>query len=95
MSRLCEGRIAIVTGAGRGIGREHALSLAAHGAKVVVDSGIVLTGGGALLKGLDEIIHKETHLPVTIAAEPLSCVARGLGSLLGDIDLLERVALAA
>jgi len=61
----------------------------------MVDSGIVLTGGGALLKGLDEIIHKETHLPVTVAAEPLSCVARGLGSLLGDIDLLERVALAA
>src|SRR5881296_2560731 len=61
----------------------------------MVDSGIVLTGGGALLTGLDEIIHKETHLPVAIAAEPLSCVARGLGSLLGDIGLLERVALAA
>ena len=61
----------------------------------MVDSGIVLTGGGALLTGLDEIIHKETHLPVTVAAEPLLCVARGLGSLLGDIGLLERVALAA
>jgi rod shape-determining protein MreB len=61
----------------------------------MVDSGIVLTGGGALLTGLDEIIHKETHLPVTIAAEPLSCVARGLGSLLDDIRVLERVALAA
>jgi rod shape-determining protein MreB len=61
----------------------------------MVDSGIVLTGGGALLTGLDEVIHKETHLPVTIAAEPLSCVARGLGALLGDIGLLERVALRA
>jgi rod shape-determining protein MreB len=61
----------------------------------MVDSGVVLTGGGALLTGLDEIIHKETHLPVAIATEPLSCVARGLGSLLGDIGLLERVALAA
>jgi NAD(P)-dependent dehydrogenase (short-subunit alcohol dehydrogenase family) len=37
MTRLCEGKIAIVTGAGRGIGREHALSLARHGAKVVVN----------------------------------------------------------
>jgi rod shape-determining protein MreB len=61
----------------------------------MVDSGIVLTGGGALLTGLDEVIHKETHLPVTIASEPLSCVARGLGTLLADMSLLERVALAA
>jgi len=59
----------------------------------MVDSGIVLTGGGALLTGLDEIIHKETHLPVTIARDPLTCVVRGLGALLEDIKLLERVAL--
>jgi len=59
----------------------------------MVDSGIVLTGGGALLAGLDEIVHKETHLPVTVAAEPLACVARGLGALLDDIGMLERVAL--
>jgi rod shape-determining protein MreB and related proteins len=59
----------------------------------MVDSGIVLTGGGALLAGLDEVIHKETHLPVTVATDPLTCVARGLGALLEDIGLLERVAL--
>ena len=59
----------------------------------MVDNGIVLTGGGALLTGLDEVVHKETHLPVAVAAEPLSCVARGLGTLLGDIGLLERIAL--
>src|SRR5262249_62098912 len=48
MAKLCEGRIVIVTGAGRGIGREHALSLAAHGARVVVnDLGGARDGRGA------------------------------------------------
>ena len=61
----------------------------------MVDNGIVLTGGGALLVGLDEIIRKETYLPVTVAANPLSCVALGLGKLLDDIPLLGRVALGS
>jgi rod shape-determining protein MreB len=59
----------------------------------MLDNGVTLTGGGALLTGLDEIIRKETYLPVTIAENPLSCVALGVGALLDDIDLLERVAL--
>ena len=59
----------------------------------MLDNGVTLTGGGALLTGLDDIIRKETYLPVTIAANPLSCVALGVGALLDDIDLLERVAL--
>jgi rod shape-determining protein MreB len=59
----------------------------------MLDNGVTLTGGGALLTGLDEIIRKETYLPVTIAANPLSCVALGVGALLDDIKLLERVAL--
>jgi rod shape-determining protein MreB len=59
----------------------------------MVDNGIVLTGGGALLAGLDDIIRKELYLPVTIAPDPLSCVARGIGVLLDDLPLLKRVAL--
>jgi rod shape-determining protein MreB and related proteins len=61
----------------------------------MVDNGIVLTGGGALLVGLDDIIRKETYLPVTVAANPLQCVALGIGKLLDDIPLLERVALGS
>jgi rod shape-determining protein MreB and related proteins len=59
----------------------------------MVDNGIVLTGGGALLRGLDHLIGRETDLPVTVAKQPLSCVAFGVGKLLDDIDLLRKVAL--
>ena len=61
----------------------------------IVDKGAVLTGGGALLRGLDELLRKETRLPVAIADEPMSCVALGLGQVLDELRLLQRVATPA
>ena len=54
----------------------------------IIDQGITLAGGGALLKGIDELIHFETHMPVKIAERPLDCVADGTGSVLENIDKL-------
>ena len=50
------------------------------------DRGIILTGGGSLLKGLDQRLRDETNLPVNLADEPLTCVVRGTGMVLEDID---------
>jgi rod shape-determining protein MreB len=50
----------------------------------IVDQGIVLTGGGALLEGIDEVLRRETGLPVTIAEDPLTCVALGTGRALEE-----------
>jgi len=57
----------------------------------IVDRGIVLTGGGALYKNLDKLLREETGLPVIIADDPLSTVARGAGMLLDDMDLLKDI----
>ncbi len=57
----------------------------------ISDRGIVLTGGGALLKNLDRRIREETGLPVSIADDPLASVVLGTGKMLMDFDLLDRV----
>ena len=57
----------------------------------IIDNGITLTGGGALLRGLDELITHETGIPVHIADNPLDCVAEGTGMMLEDIDRLSDV----
>ena len=54
----------------------------------IIDHGIMLTGGGALLRGLDELIHRETGIDVHVAESPLDCVAAGTGAVLDHIDLL-------
>jgi rod shape-determining protein MreB len=57
----------------------------------IVDRGIVLTGGGALIQNIDVLIREETGLPITIADDPLSAVARGAGMALDQLDVLKEV----
>lgn len=57
----------------------------------VMDRGILMTGGGSLLRGLDRLISQETGMPVYLAEEPLACVALGTGKALEEMDLLNRV----
>jgi rod shape-determining protein MreB len=57
----------------------------------IVDRGIILTGGGALLKNLDKLLREETNLPITVAERPLETVALGSGKALDNIDLLREI----
>jgi rod shape-determining protein MreB len=57
----------------------------------IMDRGIMMAGGGSLLRGLDKLISQETGMPVHIAEEPLYAVARGSGKVLENIEILKRV----
>jgi len=59
----------------------------------IMDKGIVLTGGGAMLKNLDRRLREETGLPISLAEEPLSSVALGTGAMLADVDLLRKISI--
>lgn len=60
----------------------------------IMDRGIMLTGGGALLDGLDKLIKQETGMPVSIAENPLDCVVLGSGKVLDEIETLKKVLLS-
>jgi rod shape-determining protein MreB len=57
----------------------------------IVDRGIVMSGGGAQLEGLDELLRKVTSLPITVAENPLMCVALGCGRILEQMTKLSQV----
>jgi rod shape-determining protein MreB len=57
----------------------------------IMDKGIMLAGGGALLSGMDKLIKEETGMPVMIAEDPLDCVAIGAGKVIEEIESLKRV----
>ena len=60
----------------------------------LVDRGLVLAGGGALLRGFDKLLSEETGLPVHVAEDPLSAVAEGTGKCLNELKFLRQVASA-
>ncbi len=57
----------------------------------IIDHGIMLTGGGALLRGLDQLVSKETGMPVQVAENPLDCVADGTGKLLENMSTMKEL----
>ena len=59
----------------------------------IVDKGVVVAGGGSLIKGLDTLLKEATGLPITLAVDPLSAVATGAGKVLSDPKLLRKIAL--
>ncbi|WP_019535661.1 rod shape-determining protein [Paenibacillus ginsengihumi] len=57
----------------------------------IIDRGVILTGGGALLHGIDQLLAEELKVPVLIAEDPMSCVVRGTGIMLDNLDKVSKI----
>ncbi|MBO1005577.1 rod shape-determining protein [Pseudogracilibacillus auburnensis] len=57
----------------------------------IIDRGVILTGGGAMIHGIDQLLAEELKVPVLIAEEPMNCVAKGTGIMLSNIDKIDKV----
>ncbi len=60
-----------------------------------MEKGIVLTGGGALLDGMDQLVRQETGMPVRVADNPLDCVVLGAGKVVEELETLKRIAMTS
>ena len=56
----------------------------------IIDKGVILTGGGALLNGLDALMSEELKVPVLVAEDPMHCVVKGTGLMLENLDKMSR-----
>src|SRR5690625_2711785 len=57
----------------------------------IIDRGVILTGGGAMIHGIDQLLSEELKVPVFIAEEPMNCVAKGTGIMLENMDKITGV----
>lgn len=57
----------------------------------IIDRGVILTGGGAMIHGIDQLLAEELKVPVLVAEEPMNCVAKGTGMMLANIDKIDKV----
>ncbi|WP_017471020.1 rod shape-determining protein [Amphibacillus jilinensis] len=78
--------VAVITQAAKNVLEKTPPELSAD----IIDRGVILTGGGALLHGIDQLLSEELKVPVFLAEEPMHCVAKGTGIMLENIDKIEK-----
>src|SRR5690625_2926959 len=78
--------VSLITDAAKAVLEQTSPELSAD----IIDRGVILTGGGAMIHGIDQLLSEELKVPVFLAEEPMNCVARGTGIMLENIDRIAR-----